>query len=290
MVIHVDISRLKGARNVEELLTVRQVQDLLKIDRLTVYRMLKDGRLTGVKVGHQWRFSSQEIDILLCGSRRRVPGRPNGHFASDGKTHEIRTASAQRAGAILPLHCIQLIQDVFADVADVPAITTSPDGQPLTEFSHPGPLCDLVLSSRKGRTRCYATWRALAEQDAAGFGFTTCHAGLQYAGALVEVEGEHIAMVVAGPFYTESPDPAERKERITSLAEEYGLDPAQLAEAEAGVTVLDDRRRKQLPGWLESVARTFEHVGRERAELVGRLRTIAAMTNLEENSYGGITK
>src|SRR5947209_1519359 len=51
-----------------ELLTVKEVQELLKVDRITVYRMLKDGRLTGVKIGHQWRFSRQEIDSLLSGA------------------------------------------------------------------------------------------------------------------------------------------------------------------------------------------------------------------------------
>src|SRR4051794_39030975 len=50
-----------------ELLTVKEVQDLLKIDRITVYRMLRNGRLTGVKIGHQWRFSRSEIDSLFSG-------------------------------------------------------------------------------------------------------------------------------------------------------------------------------------------------------------------------------
>lgn len=32
-----------------EFLTARQVQKLLSIDRTTIYRMLKDGRLNGIK-------------------------------------------------------------------------------------------------------------------------------------------------------------------------------------------------------------------------------------------------
>ena len=32
-----------------DLLTTRQVQDILKVDRITIYRMLQDGRLKGVK-------------------------------------------------------------------------------------------------------------------------------------------------------------------------------------------------------------------------------------------------
>ena len=35
------------------LLTAKEVQELLSVDRTTIYRMLKDGRLKGVKVGNQ---------------------------------------------------------------------------------------------------------------------------------------------------------------------------------------------------------------------------------------------
>jgi excisionase family DNA binding protein len=47
---------------VEDLLTARQLQDLLKVDRITIYRMLGDGRLTGFKVGGQCRFSWWQIE------------------------------------------------------------------------------------------------------------------------------------------------------------------------------------------------------------------------------------
>ena len=51
-----------------ELLTTRQVQETLKVDRTTIYRMLKDGRLNGVKVGSQWRFPRLEIEAVLQGT------------------------------------------------------------------------------------------------------------------------------------------------------------------------------------------------------------------------------
>jgi excisionase family DNA binding protein len=83
-----------------ELLTVKEVQDLLKINRITIYRMLKDGRLTGVKVGHQWRFSRNEIDSLLSGS--------------SSKQSEAATAISPQ---VLPIHCVQMIQNVFSEIA-----------------------------------------------------------------------------------------------------------------------------------------------------------------------------
>ncbi len=50
---------------VDDLLTTKQLRDLLQVDRITIYRMLYDGRLHGFKVGGQWRFSRQEIEAWL---------------------------------------------------------------------------------------------------------------------------------------------------------------------------------------------------------------------------------
>jgi excisionase family DNA binding protein len=110
-----------------ELLTVKELQELLKIDRLTVYRMLKDGRLTGVKVGHQWRFSQEEIDALVFG----------------GPARQRDTASAVTPQD-LPIHCAQMIQDVFSEIAQVAAVTVGPDGEPLTGVSNSCAFCNLI--------------------------------------------------------------------------------------------------------------------------------------------------
>ena len=50
-----------------DFLTAKQVIELLKIDRTTLYRMLKEERIKGLKIGSQWRFSKQDIDVLLSG-------------------------------------------------------------------------------------------------------------------------------------------------------------------------------------------------------------------------------
>jgi excisionase family DNA binding protein len=50
---------------VDDLLTTRRLQELLRVDRITIYRMLNDGRLRGFKVGGQWRFSRRKIEAWL---------------------------------------------------------------------------------------------------------------------------------------------------------------------------------------------------------------------------------
>jgi excisionase family DNA binding protein len=48
------------------LLTALEVQQLLHIDRSTVYRMAEDGRLPAIRVGRSWRFPADRIEAMLA--------------------------------------------------------------------------------------------------------------------------------------------------------------------------------------------------------------------------------
>mgnify|MGYP002683305910 CR=1 FL=1 len=87
--------------------TTRQLQEILHVDRTTIYRMAEAGRLPGVKVGNQWRFPRRPIDQWL-------------------DKQDAAPALAQRPGPAvgdisqaLPLDCVQLIQDSFADALGI---------------------------------------------------------------------------------------------------------------------------------------------------------------------------
>ena len=63
----------------DRLLTTRQVQEFLNVDRITVYRMVESGQIPGMKVGGQWRFSQTAIDEWLVIALRAAPrGCPRG--------------------------------------------------------------------------------------------------------------------------------------------------------------------------------------------------------------------
>lgn len=245
----------------EALLSAKQVQELLNVDRTTIYRMLKDGRLTGVKVGQHWRFSSREVTDLLSSGGIRVA-----------------EAGLPTVENVLPLHCMQPVQDVFAEIANVGAVTADKEGNPLTRISNPCDFCKLIMGSAEGRQSCMASWRKLVEQKDSAPEFTTCHAGLQYARARIEVGGELIAIQVAGQFYVQKPDPTDENERLLALARKYDIDEGLLKQAAEQISVLDDQKISQLTGWLERVAHTFEQISSERANLMSRLRQIAEMS------------
>jgi excisionase family DNA binding protein len=248
----------------DELLTSKQVQEYLKVDRTTVYRMLKDGRLTGIKVGQQWRFLRQEVEALLSGFT----------LSSQDEQSIISTN-------VLPLYCIQVVQDVFAEVAQVGAVVTALDGEPLTEVSNSCAFCNQILASESGRRACINSWRKLAKQTGQQPQFVTCHAGLQYARARIEVNSQFIAMLITGQFYAHAPDPDEEKIRIEQLVKMHNLNPQELTTAAQELPVLDERIRTQISRWLERVGYTFAQVGRERADMMSRLQRIADISALE---------
>lgn len=244
----------------DDLLTAREVQDLLKLDRTTVYRMLKDGRLAGVKVGQQWRFPRGGVEALLRGA----PAAPTPPDTM------VRPES-------LPLHCIQAIQDVFADLACVGALTTAPDGTALTEVSNGCRLCALVQSTTAGRAACRAEWAALAGRSRVEPGAATCHAGLSYLFGRIDLAGSPAAMLVGGQF--RGPDSSVD---VAALAARYQLDPGALATALAEVPQHDAAAVVRIGAGLRKVAATFAAIAQERETMLGRLRHIAALTVLDE--------
>jgi excisionase family DNA binding protein len=130
--------RLGIAMNdMDSLLTTRQLQNLLQVDRITAYRILSEGCLRGFKAGGQWRFPRQAIEHWLQEQRA-------GLEVTDPPTSAFELVPSPEA---LPLSCIQAIQSIFVETIGVGTVTTAVDGTPLTPSGHSCEFCDLILRS-----------------------------------------------------------------------------------------------------------------------------------------------
>ncbi len=56
-----------------KLMTLKEIADYLRVTEKTVYRLLGQGEIPAVKVGHQWRFAKASIDEWL--QRKSVGGK-----------------------------------------------------------------------------------------------------------------------------------------------------------------------------------------------------------------------
>jgi excisionase family DNA binding protein len=54
-----------------QLLTPEEAAQYLRLNLVTVYRLLHKGVLPGAKVGHQWRIKQLDLDRFLSGAQRK---------------------------------------------------------------------------------------------------------------------------------------------------------------------------------------------------------------------------
>ena len=255
-----------------ELLTTKQVQEMLRVDRTTIYRMLKDGRLHGVKVGSQWRFHATEINTILHGT----PTAPPIPLPQEA----VATESPSPKSEPSPVACLQAVQDVSAETVGVGAIITNNDGLPISSISNSCHFCDLIRSTESGKQACVDSWNTLSHQTAVNPQFTTCHAGLQIARARIEVNDVTTSIFVAGQFYTGMPETAVQQQYIKQLADTHELNAAALNEAIHDVPILSPAKQEKLVEWLKKLANTFSVIGQERAEMIERFQRIISISDL----------
>lgn len=255
-------------RSVDDLLTTKQLQELLQVDRITIYRMLNDHRLQGFKVGGQWRFSRREIETWLQEQQNRLeiesmPPPPGGTIAPSPKS--------------LPLSCIQTIQDVCAEALDIAAVTTELDGSRLTEVSNSSTFCQMILSSQEGLRRCKAAWRRVDNGQ-----IHACHAGLLCTSAPVEVEHQKVAIAAGCQFATQAPGGTRPawQQNLPQLAVELSLNEQELRSAAPGVRLVPEESLARISRLVRRMAGTFSEIGQERLNLLSRLQHISEMSKV----------
>lgn len=156
-----------GSRN---LLTARQVQQLLHIDRSTVYRMASDGRLPAIRVGKQLRFPADRLGGLLGTQAPR-----------DG----IDAATAEA------------VIELAADLLGVTMVVTDMAGRPVTAIANPSPWF-VANAGGEALDSCLAEWRAMADDPDLAPRFVMAEPGFQCARAFIRSGSTLIGMVLAG--------------------------------------------------------------------------------------------
>ena len=51
-----------GDHEMEQLMTIEEVAQYMRVSRFTVYRLAKSHSIPATKIGRQWRFQREEID------------------------------------------------------------------------------------------------------------------------------------------------------------------------------------------------------------------------------------
>jgi excisionase family DNA binding protein len=218
------------------LLTALEVQDLLHIDRSTVYRMAEDGRLPAIRVGRSWRFPAERIQALLHATVDRESG-PTGDVDAPSPIDASATNGAGGAG--LPEHAIDANADAYADsgpvrtsagsrlhevdldtaaaqaavevagdLLGVMMVVTDMHGRPLTDVAHPCPWYLTRADDPAVLDQCVAEWHDLADHPDLTPRFQQGALGFECARAFIRRGSTLVGMVLAGGV-SASPDAAD---------------------------------------------------------------------------------
>jgi len=173
-------------------LTARDVQDLIRVDRSTIYRMAESGRLPAIKVGRQWRFPADAVQAWLEAS---------GNGTSDEGSRPVSAA--------------QEVSDLFADLYGVMVIVTDIAGNPITDVSNPCGYFSAVSGEAAALDRCVAEWNALGGQYDFEPRLRPSHLGFLCTRAFIRIGNELSGMVISGGIAPDEwPPSPERMEEI----------------------------------------------------------------------------
>ena len=258
-----------------DMLTAKDVQDLLQVDRSTVYRMAEAGRLPAIKVGKQWRFPAAQIEEWVT-TQMSTPVPTTAVMPAPVQSQSQAQSNGNLGLAdLLPLQCVQLIQDSHADLLGVMLVITDMQGVPITEPSRPCGLFETINKKPDAVQRCISSWHDLGQALTIEPAFHTSHLGLLCARGLIRVGTELQGMVVAGCIAPDEWPPSE--EDLQRMAAEFGIAPTSLKPRLHEVFHLDEEQKKSVLSTVQKVADIVAHIVNERQELVGRLETIAGL-------------
>ena len=262
------------SKTVSAFLTTRQLQEILHVDRTTIYRMADDGRVPALKVGSQWRFPRRAIENWLKTQNDATMAADAGVTGDSASSNSL----VQSIDKLLPAECVLKILDAFADLLGVTLVLTNLDGEPLLPYSNLRGLLRPVVQTADGRELCEGDWAALATSPSVMPEFLPGRLGLLHTRGLVRVGSEIKAMVVAAGIAPETWPPNDRE--IARIAELLDVDETQLRPEVANVHRLEADGRQTLLAHVQRVADIIAHIISERNLLFSRLQHIADLSQI----------
>jgi len=251
-----------------EMLTAKEMQSLLHVDRSTIYRMAEAGQLPAVKIGKQWRFPSDLVEAWLKAQVSAPVPAPQ---------LDVSLSSGDFA-SLLPLECVQLIQDTLAEALGVMIVVTDMEGNPITQVSHPCGLFAAISRVPNAVQKCIASWRHLAEAINLEPKFIRSHLGLLCARGMIRVGTELKGMVVVGGIAPDDWPPSP--DEVQAMADEFGVPIETLTSHLTEVFYLDPSQRAWVLSFVQRIANIISHIANERNTLIGKLESIARLTTL----------
>lgn len=252
-------------------LTSQEIQDLISVDRSTVYRMAEDGRLPAVKVGRQWRFPADrvaaQLGLTVGVDMAAHPAPADDAHEPDGFDALLRPGDAQS------------ITDLIAELFGVMAVITDMDGHPITSVSNPCGYYAAVADQPGAVAACLAQWRMFADEPHVAARWVRTHLGFLCARTFLWVDLKPVGMIVVGGVTPPSWPPDQ--EFVESIADEIGASRQVLLDRVHETWYLDHDQQRRVLRLLPQLGDFVSHmVAAHRRAPDGRDRRLTTTVSL----------
>jgi len=236
-------------------LTSQEMQELINVDRSTVYRMAEDGRLPGVKIGRQWRFPADRVaeQLGLSSPPATVP-----------------VPSGDRLSTLLRPEVAQSVADLVGELFGVMAVITDMSGQPLTAVANPCGYYAAIANQPGAVEACLSQWRLFADEPHVAPRWVRTHLGFHCARTFVWVDLRPVGMIVVGGVTPPTWPPPQ--EHVEAIADEVGLPHRVLLDAIDLTWDLDSDQQRQVLRLLPQMGDLVSHLASARSQLANRLQ------------------
>lgn len=239
-------------------LTTKDLQDLIRVDKSTIYRMAEDGRIPAVKVGRQWRFPENAVRQML----------------GDGLAAEPTPQQRSLLAALDPA-ATQAVADLAAETFGAMVVITGMNGHPMTDVANPCGLFAAVAKQPDVLPRCIDTWAHYGETPDLVPAFRRSQFGFLCARSFVRVGNELLGMMIVGGIAPAVWPPSDDVIRATAAV--FGVDEGLVRDHIDEVYRFDDAGMARVLDLLPQFGVLLSRMASSSSSLVGRLDAIASL-------------
>ena len=265
---------LQKDRNVANLLTTKDLQALIHVDKSTIYRMAEDGRLPAIKIGRQWRFPADRIAEWL-GEDIVVDRDGDSAASAKGPATAAAAPTTSTLQQLLPAEPAQAIADLVADLFGVMAVVTDMEGRPITTVANPCGFFATVHEQPGAVEHCVEGWRLLGAEIDLEPKFIPSHLGFLCARTFIRVGSELVGMLIVGGVTPKEWPPTPTA--LAAVADQLEIDPEILMSHVDETYFLDEAHQHWVLGLLPRLGDLISRLATTRSQLLSRLDAIAAL-------------
>jgi len=261
-----------------ELLTTKEVEHLVQLNRVTIYRLIRDAGFPALKIGGQWRFPRQEVEHWLTNHGRVAHTEDS---AEPPAPAPVPGANLGPEELLRSLEITSLLQ-VFSSTVELSILVVSMNGETLVGcpgYQHP--FCRFVHEVAQAQETCLAKRQLQLnlQQQQGTQPLHDCISGLHYLQSPIWINQLQIGYIVMGPLVTDTTNPRQIEQSLQDFARQYDTDSDRLLEQFHMVKRFSNDQIRILTDLLSRVVSTMLEIVYRRADAVRRLNTIAQLAS-----------